>query len=170
MCLGGGGERGHWTQLVHGLFLIGCADAAGSQLHCHGQCAFVIVLCVSCITVVVRTESRPVTVALSTTKVMTSSGRLLNLWLAILKMFAFCVPNDQSSAAVPQLNSYILQLIQRDRAEGTWYAYHPVGGAITVLLPQQSAAAAEEKSVAEDGLIVSAAAAVGPTKSDALKF
>ncbi|KAF6262535.1 hypothetical protein COO60DRAFT_1675619 [Scenedesmus sp. NREL 46B-D3] len=29
---------------------------------------------------------------------------------------------------------------ERDRAEGTWFAYHPVGGAITVLVPPESLA------------------------------
>lgn len=35
-----------------------------------------------------------------------------------------------------------LQPRERDRTEGSWCAYHPVCGAITVLLPQQQLARA----------------------------
>eukprot|EP00879_Flechtneria_rotunda_P025512 GHRR01027113.1.p1 GENE.GHRR01027113.1~~GHRR01027113.1.p1 ORF type:complete len:191 (+),score=94.22 GHRR01027113.1:265-837(+) len=34
---------------------------------------------------------------------------------------------------------------ERDRAESTWYAYHPVGGAITVLLPAADTTAVTNK-------------------------
>jgi hypothetical protein len=34
----------------------------------------------------------------------------------------------------------LLQPTERDRAEGTWFAYHPIGGAITVMVPPESLA------------------------------
>jgi hypothetical protein len=37
-------------------------------------------------------------------------------------------------------SALLLQPTERDRAEGTWFAYHPIGGAITVMVPPESLA------------------------------
>jgi hypothetical protein len=52
----------------------------------------------------------------------------------------------------------LLQPTERDRTEGTWFAHHPIGGAITVMVPPESLAA---ESGATAAVKARAAAAAG---------
>jgi hypothetical protein len=58
------------------------------------------------------------------------------------------------------LPSYCLQPKERDRVEGGWYAYHPIGGAITVLAKgaASNGSASNHEAVQHSTMLASSAA------------
>jgi hypothetical protein len=66
-------------------------------------------------------------------------------------------------------NLLLLQPTERDRAEGTWFAYHPVGGAITVLAPPESLAAEPGVTAAVKAKAAGAASKISSTDTATVK-